>query len=85
MAAASYSRALHRSLDGWALSILRDAHAIKEYEEHGWAKDLSDPDAWERARAEAREHLFPGASVGESLEAIDRAMYAVGDSCPECN
>jgi hypothetical protein len=38
-----------RTLQGWAISVLLDAGAIRECEEHGWMKDCGDPDARERA------------------------------------
>jgi len=33
----------------WAISILLEAGAIRECEEHGWMRDRSDPHARERA------------------------------------
>jgi hypothetical protein len=38
-----------RTLQGWAISVLLDAGAICECEEHGWMKDRADPHARERA------------------------------------
>ena len=38
-----------RTLRGWAISILQEAGAIRECEEHGWMQDRADPHA--RARA----------------------------------
>lgn len=78
------SRSLHQTLDGWAVCILRDTHAIKECDEHGWAKDLTDPHALAHARDVAMEHPFSGASGDECVDAINRVMASMGDSCPEC-
>ncbi len=36
-------RAAIRSLRGWAISVLQEAGAIQECEEHGWAKESADP------------------------------------------
>lgn len=38
-----------RTLRGWAISVLQEAGAIRECEEHGWMQDLADPHARERA------------------------------------
>lgn len=75
---------LHRTLDGWAVSILRDAHAIRECEEHGWAKDLTDPRALAHARSAAVDHPFVGASSDDCIDAINRVMASMGDTCPDC-
>jgi hypothetical protein len=42
-------RATVRTVEGWARSVLLEAGAIRECEEHGWAKDRADPHARERA------------------------------------
>jgi hypothetical protein len=44
-----------RTLKGWATSVLLEAGAIRECEEHGWMKDRADPHARERAVAAARQ------------------------------
>ena len=36
-----------RTLRGWAISVLQEAGAIRECEEHGWMKDRADPHAYE--------------------------------------
>jgi len=38
-----------RTLRGWAISVLQEAGAIIECEEHGWMQDRTDPHARERA------------------------------------
>ena len=42
-------RPAFRTIEGWARSVLLDAGAICECEEHGWMRDRSDPHARERA------------------------------------
>jgi hypothetical protein len=42
-------RSAIRTLRGWAISVLQDAGAIRECEEHGWMQDRADPYARERA------------------------------------
>jgi hypothetical protein len=37
------------TLRGWAISVLQEAGAIRECEEHGWMQDRADPHARERA------------------------------------
>jgi hypothetical protein len=44
-----------RTLRGWAISVLQDAGAIRECEEHGWMQDRADPHAREHAMAIARQ------------------------------
>jgi hypothetical protein len=43
-----------RTLRGWAVSILQEAGAIRECEEHGWMMVRGDPDARQRAISVAR-------------------------------
>ncbi|MEH2571711.1 hypothetical protein V1272_001046 [Bradyrhizobium sp. AZCC 1708] len=42
-------RSAIRTLRGWAISVLQEAGAIRECEEHGWMQDRADPHARERA------------------------------------
>ena len=44
-----------RTLRGWAISMLQEAGAIRECEEHGWMQDRGDPHARERAFDIARQ------------------------------
>ena len=67
-----------RTLRGWAISVLREAGAIRECEEHGWMKDRADPHARERAIDIARRDPPPGfapeaaaAEIREVLDSID--------------
>jgi hypothetical protein len=43
-----------RTLRGWAISVLQEAGAIRECDEHGWMQDRADPHAREGALAAAR-------------------------------
>ena len=38
-----------RTLRGWTISMLQEAGAIRECDEHGWVQDRADPHARERA------------------------------------
>ena len=38
-----------RTIEGWARSVLLEAGAIRECEEHDWMRDRADPHARERA------------------------------------
>ena len=48
-------RAAFRTIEGWARLVLLEAGAIRECEEHGWAKDRADPHARDRALIVARQ------------------------------
>jgi hypothetical protein len=78
------TRPAYLTLQGWALGTLIESHAISECADHGHRRDLSDPDAWNRAREEAWRNPFPGATPEDCIAAIDEIMRSVGDSCPEC-
>ena len=58
----SERRPATRTLRGWAISVLQEAGAIRECEEHGWMQDRADPHARERALAIARRDPPPGVS-----------------------
>jgi hypothetical protein len=45
-----------RTLHGWAISVLKEAGAIRECEEHGWMQDRADPYAREHAFYASVEH-----------------------------
>jgi hypothetical protein len=78
------ARPAYRTLQGWALGILIEQHAVAECGHHGHRKDRSDPEAWKRARDEAEHHPFPGATTKACLKALDEVMGSIGDSCPDC-
>jgi hypothetical protein len=79
------SRPAYRTIHGWALGVLLEAHGIRECDVHGHMKDRTDPHALEHARDIARHQPFPGSSDVQSLAAIDDAMASIGDACPECH
>jgi hypothetical protein len=74
-----------RSVRGWAIGLLLEAHAIKECEEHGHIRDRSDPEAWHHAQQHAASSPYPGSSPDEAVAALDDVMRSIGDTCPECN
>ena len=73
-----------RTLRRWAISVLQEAGAIRECEEHGWMQDRADPHARERAFAFARQDPPPGVSPEEAAAALADVLDGIGDSCPEC-
>ena len=79
------ARPAYRTLEGWALGLLLQEHAICECEEHGHIRDRADPDAWNRARDAARHSPYPGTSPALSVAALDNVMRSIGDTCPDCD
>ena len=77
-------RSAVRTLRGWAISVLHDAGAIRECEEHGWMQDRGDPHARERAFDVARLESPAGASSEVAADAIAEVLDSIGDTCPEC-
>src|SRR3954471_8966178 len=73
-----------RTLLGWALSVLQEAGAIHECEEHGWAKDRADPHAREHALVIARQKPPDGVSPGDAATEACEVLDSIGDTCPEC-
>ena len=75
-------RPAFRTVEGWARSVLLDAGAIRECEEHGWMRDRSDPHARERALLAARQEPPPGVAseqaVAASREAPSRFATMLG-------
>jgi hypothetical protein len=67
-----------RTLRGWAISVLQEAGAIRECEEHGWMQDRADPHARER------RHLPAGVSSEQAVAEIHDVLDSIGDACPEC-
>jgi hypothetical protein len=75
-----------RTLRGWAISVLREAGAIKECEAHGWMQDRADPHARERAfDVVARRNPPPEVLPSTAANAIAEVLEGIGDSCPECH
>ena len=78
------SRLPFRTIEGWARSVLLEAGAIYECEEHGWARDRADPHARKRAFAVARQDPPSGVSPQAAAVAIAEVLDSIGDTCPEC-
>jgi hypothetical protein len=77
-------RPAFRTIEGWARSVLIEAGAIHECEEHGWAKDRADPHARNRALDMARQDPPTGVSAQAAAVAIGEVLDSIGDTCPEC-
>ena len=73
-----------RTLRGWAISVLQEAGAIRECEEHGWMQDRADPHACDHATDIARQDPPPGLSPEAALVVLAEVLEALGDTCPEC-
>jgi hypothetical protein len=73
-----------RTLRGWAISVLSEAGAIRECEEHGWMQDRTDPHARDRAFEIARADPPAGVSSQAAAVAIAEVLDSIGDTCPEC-
>lgn len=73
-----------RTLRGWAISVLRDAGAIRECGEHGWMQDRADPHARERALEIARQEPPSGLSLEQAVAEIRDVLDSIGDTCPDC-
>ncbi len=73
-----------RTLRGWAINLLQEADAIRECEEHGWARERADPHARLRAVALARQHPPDGVSADQAVAEINDVLDSLGDTCPEC-
>ena len=77
-------RSAIRTLRGWAISVLNEAGAIRECEEHGWAQDRADPHARERAIDLARQAPPTGISAEAAVAEVLDVLDSIGDTCPEC-
>lgn len=73
-----------RTLRGWAISVLQEAGAVRECEEHGWAQDRADPHARERAVEIARQDPPGGVSPHDAAAEVREVLDSIGDTCPEC-
>ena len=71
-----------RTLRGWAISVLQEAGAIRECEEHGWAKDRADPHARERAFDIARLDPPPGVSTDVAVAEVREVLDSIGEHLP---
>jgi hypothetical protein len=77
-------RPAFRTIEGWARSVLLEAGAIRECEEHGWMRDRADPHARDRALELACEHPPLGVAPHEAAAAVKDVLGSIGDTCPEC-
>ena len=77
-------RPVIRTLHGWATSVLKEADAVRECEEHGWMQDRADPHARERAFDIARQDPPANVSAQTAAAAITEVLDSIGDTCPEC-
>lgn len=73
-----------KTVDRWAIQVLQQAGAIHECDQHGWAKDRTDPHARAEALRSARDEPLAGLSPDEAVRAVNEVLAAVGDTCPEC-
>ncbi|MHC2664588.1 hypothetical protein ACMA5K_33890 [Bradyrhizobium diazoefficiens] len=74
-----------RTLRGWAIDVLQEAGAIHECQEHGWAKDRTDPHARVRAFEIARRDPPAGISSECAIAELRDMLDSIGDTCPECS
>jgi hypothetical protein len=72
------------TLRDWVISVLQEAGAIRECEEHGWMQDRADPHARERAFAIARDEPPSGVSPEDAMAALNDVLDSIGDTCPDC-
>ena len=72
------------TLQGWAISVLLEAGAIRECEVHGWMQDRADPHARAHALTIAQEDAPPGVSPDKAVAEILDVLDSIGDTCPEC-
>jgi hypothetical protein len=70
-----------RTLRGWVISVLQDAGAIRECEEHGWMQDRGDPDVRERAFDIAHRDL-PDAASPQAAQRLPRYSKASATPVP---
>ena len=73
-----------RTLRAWAITVLQEAGAIRECDEHGWMQDRADPHARERAVEMARQDPPPGFSRDAAAAEVREVLDSIGDTCPEC-
>ena len=76
-------RPAFRTIEGWARSVLLEAGAIRECEEHGWMRDRADPHARERALVAARPAPRPPAPPGKRGAALFAMLGISGATPPE--
>jgi hypothetical protein len=72
-----------RTLKAGRTSVLLEAGAIRECEEHGWMIDRADSQH-DRALDIARRDPPPGISPKAAAVVIAEVLDLIGDTCPEC-
>lgn len=72
-----------RTLRGWAISVLQEAGAIREYQQHGGMRDCAAPHARERAFDIARAHPPMGVSPQAAAASVSDILGSIGDTGPE--
>jgi len=77
-------RPAFRTIEGWARSVLLEAGAIHQCEEHGWMRDRADPHARDRALELARKHPPLGVSSDQAVTTVEDVLGSIGDTCAEC-
>ena len=74
-----------RTHRGWAISVLQEAGAIRECEEHGWMRDRADPHGPGRPGFRGGPPGSTSRSLSErSFRGGARRAGFIGDTCPEC-
>jgi hypothetical protein len=73
-----------RAIERWAISVLLEAGAIRECEEHGWMRDRTDPHARQHAIEVARSDPLPELSPDAAADEVREVLASIGDTCPEC-
>jgi hypothetical protein len=73
-----------RTFHGWAISVLHEAGAIRECDDHGWMKDRADPHARDLALEIASKHHPAGLTARAAAQAVSEILDSIGDTCPEC-
>lgn len=71
-----------QTLRGWATSVLHEAGAIRECEEHA---GMQDPHTRERALDIARRDPPSNISPEAAVTAIAEVLDGIGDTCLECD
>jgi hypothetical protein len=73
-----------RTVDRWAIRLLLEVGAIHKCDQHGWAKDRTDPHVRNQAVRIACEQPLAGLSSEEAIAAVREVLDSIGDTCPEC-
>jgi hypothetical protein len=77
-------RSATRTDRGWVITVLQEAGAIRECEEHGWMQDCSATRTPASALDIASKHPPAGLSVQTTVEAVTEVLSSIGYTCPEC-